>query len=264
MKMTYREILNQEFIYRKKLDSNYSLRTYAKEIGLSPSHLSDVLKFKRGISENTATIISQRINLNDNKAKYFIALVNREHGRSKKVKREAENFLQTYKNKPSFKLIEKDKFDIIADWYYFAILECLEIKDYDGSPLFISQKLNLPIETTLNALKKLESLNLIKKEAGIYISTKIILKTTQDIESKALKVSHKQTLTQSIKALDSVPVQDRDFTSITMAIDKSKLAEAKEKIKKFRRELCEFLEDGNKEEVYNLNIQLLPTGIGEN
>ena len=50
----------------------------------------------------------------------------------------------------------------------------------------------------------------------------------------------------------------RDFTSMTMAIDPEKLTEAKKKIREFRRGLSEFLEAGKKEEVYRLNIQLVP------
>jgi len=44
-----------------------------------------------------------------------------------------------------------------------------------------------------------------------------------------------------------------------MAIDSSKLPAAKEMIRTFRRKLCEFLESGKKDEIYNLNIQLVPT-----
>ena len=63
---------------------------------------------------------------------------------------------------------------------------------------------------------------------------------------------------QSIDALFAVPVESRDITSMTMAIDKNKIPEAKRKIKQFRRNLCQFLESGEKNEVYNLNVQLIP------
>jgi hypothetical protein len=45
---------------------------------------------------------------------------------------------------------------------------------------------------------------------------------------------------------------------MTMAIDPKKLPQAKERIRDFRRGLSEFLESGNRSEVYRINIQLMP------
>lgn len=51
---------------------------------------------------------------------------------------------------------------------------------------------------------------------------------------------------------------DREFTFITMAVDKSKMIEAKAMIREFRDKLCAYLEEGEKTEVYELAIQLFP------
>lgn len=51
---------------------------------------------------------------------------------------------------------------------------------------------------------------------------------------------------------------DREFTFITMAVDKSKMIEAKTMIREFRDKLCAYLEEGEKTEVYELAIQLFP------
>ncbi len=82
--------------------------------------------------------------------------------------------------------------------------------------------------------------------------------TTHDVQSAALQLSHKQNLELAALALDEVAIEHRDITSITMAIDAKKLPLAKAMIKNFRRQLSEFLESGNKNEVYNLNVQLFP------
>ncbi|MCO4755645.1 MAG: TIGR02147 family protein, partial [Bacteriovoracaceae bacterium] len=73
-----------------------------------------------------------------------------------------------------------------------------------------------------------------------------------------LKRFHKQHIGKSLNAIDNVPVELRDITTMTMAIDIEKLPDAKELIKKFRRDLCNFLENDKKNNVYNLNIQLIP------
>jgi hypothetical protein len=45
---------------------------------------------------------------------------------------------------------------------------------------------------------------------------------------------------------------------MTMAIDPRKLPLAKTLIREFRFRLAELLETGNRTEVYNLNVQLVP------
>lgn len=45
---------------------------------------------------------------------------------------------------------------------------------------------------------------------------------------------------------------------MTMAIDISKLDKARELTRKYRREMCALLENGEQTQVYNLGIQLSP------
>ena len=64
------------------------------------------------------------------------------------------------------------------------------------------------------------------------------------------------------KSLTTDPVQERDFTSITMAINSKKLAEAKVLIRKFQDELSGLLEDSTPDQVYRLCVQLFPLSQG--
>ena len=49
-----------------------------------------------------------------------------------------------------------------------------------------------------------------------------------------------------------------------MAIDPTKLPEARRRIRQFRDELCDYLESGDQTEVYRWNMQLVPLkGKGE-
>ncbi len=51
---------------------------------------------------------------------------------------------------------------------------------------------------------------------------------------------------------------------MTMAIDARDLPEAKERIQKFRRDLCHFFErSGHPKEVYHLTVSLYPVTIKE-
>ena len=54
-------------------------------------------------------------------------------------------------------------------------------------------------------------------------------------------------------------MERRDQTSMTMAIDTKLLPQAKEKIKKFRRDMDRLLQSSDtKDEVYHLSVSLYP------
>jgi hypothetical protein len=74
----------------------------------------------------------------------------------------------------------------------------------------------------------------------------------------AVRKSHYADLRLAEKALDEIAVEERDFTAITIAADKSKLPEAKRMIREFQDALTQFLEDGKKDEVYKMTFYMYP------
>jgi len=80
-----------------------------------------------------------------------------------------------------------------------------------------------------------------------------------DYTHAAFRRLQRQVLEKALDALEEIPYKKRDQTSLTMAIDSKKVPQAREKIKKFRRSLCEFLRGTNSfDEVYQMSISLYP------
>lgn len=59
----YREYIRTELERRKKLSPHYSMRDMAKQMGLSPSQLSRVLKGERGLSIKSAAKIANAMGI---------------------------------------------------------------------------------------------------------------------------------------------------------------------------------------------------------
>ncbi len=256
--MDYRSIIQNEYEARLSFNPNYSLRAFARDIEVSPSQLTDILKSKKGLSTKKALIVANKLGLNEKEALTFKAMVECQHGRSDKIRKLAAKYLEESLYQNNYKSLSEDSFAILANWYHFAILSCMELDHYDGSIGFLVNKLSLSYEEVETAIKRMLREEMIDLNKGKFVVKKEMYTTSHDIESKALKVSHKQTLKQAIDCVDSIPVELRDITSITMAIDIDKLPEAKEKIKNFRRSMSKFLESAKKTDVYNINIQLVP------
>jgi uncharacterized protein (TIGR02147 family) len=110
----------------------------------------------------------------------------------------------------------------------------------------------------LQSLERLKKLDLVEFKSGRWVATGKSLATQTDIPNAALKSANRQYLEKALVSLEVDPVEIRDVTGITMAIDAKKLPIAKEMIRDFRRNLARVLETGNKSAVYRLNVQLFP------
>ncbi len=256
--MSYRTIIQEELDFKMKSNPNYSLRAFARDLSINPSQLSDVLRGKIGISSKKALDIASKIGLNQRESLLFKAMVELEHGRTEKIIEDARKFIATNTFSENFKGLTLDGFKIISDWHYFAILSTMELDNFDGTTGFIAHKLNLPIALVDESIKRLLKMDLIDLKDGKFYATGVMLTTTHDIQSSALKKFHKGHMAKAVSALDEIAVEFRDITSMTMVIDIDKIKEAKEMIKNFRRQFCQVMESGKKNQVYNLNIQFIP------
>jgi uncharacterized protein (TIGR02147 family) len=166
--------------------------------------------------------------------------------------------VSSQKESPDFECLEVEKFQAIANWHYYALLSYLEIPGKPQDATHLASVFGLSRKKIESALDCLEKLKLIEKFKGRMRPSKIRLTTDTDVLFPALRAFTLQMLGKAEESLERDPVAQRDFSTMTMAIDPSKIGEAKEEIKKFRRKMAEFLESGSKERVYTLSVQLFP------
>ena len=98
----YRDVLKTELAKRKALSPKYSLRDFAKDIGISPSLLSYVLSGKKGLSRKSAQKVATALTLTNIIGRYFCLLVASINGRSRRVRNAAKQGLKsspTYQGK---------------------------------------------------------------------------------------------------------------------------------------------------------------------
>jgi uncharacterized protein (TIGR02147 family) len=84
------------------------------------------------------------------------------------------------------------------------------------------------------------------------------MQTTDGIASAAVRKAHSEHLDRARESLERDPIEIRDFTSTTMAINVNKIPEAKQLIREFRSRLTKLLEADPKSEVYVFSAQLFP------
>lgn len=252
----YRKFLKETLERRIQNNSKYSLRAFARDLSVAPQNLSSVLNGKRGISLETALKLTKRLDLAETEASYFCDLVDLNHAKSPEQKQIALLRLSRYKQGLKFQTISTDTLRIISDWYHFAILELTFISGFKSDTKWIAKKLKISNHEAQQAVDRLLRTNLLVESNGTLIKSSSHLTTTHDVPSDAIKSFNRQILQKAMDSIVFQSVADRDFTTMTMAIDPTKIPEAKSKIRAFRREITEFLEAGDRSEVYCFSQQL--------
>lgn len=110
------------------------------------------------------------------------------------------------------------------------------------------------------AVERLIRLGVLIEENGTLKKTNRFITNipTPGFTANPQRELQRQILKLGLEAIDFCPPEERDMTSMTMAIDVEKIPEARKLITKFRRDMCAFLEEGKQSRVYHLGIQLYP------
>ncbi len=252
----YREVLTNELEQRCNRNSRYSLRSFARDLAISPARLSDVMRGRYGLSATAALQIAKKLGWSERESQHFCDLVDAEHARSAQKKREAVARLRLSSAQAHHKTLSLDSFKVISDWYHYAILELLEVEGFQPNPTWIGTRLGISPHSCKMAIERLLRLGLMKKVGSTLIASDEFTTTTHDIPSESIKKFHRQILEKALLAIDFQDVDERDHSSLIVAIDPSCVAEAKESIKSFRRKFNkDFGSMKKKKTVYCLGVQ---------
>lgn len=242
----FRLFLQNEFVRRCRNNPRYSLRAFARTLQVDDSTLSKILNGKRVLGKQATRRLALKLNLGAEAVAEFTS----------------PGGLAQSNSDANYQQLVLDSFQLIADWYHYAILELIRVDGFVPENKWVARALGLSVGEVQAAKERLVRLGLMEITAeGRWIDPSNELTTNMgpDIHASAHRLLQKQILEKAIYALETVPLDRRSQSAMTMAIDIERLPEAVEKIKKFRRGLAKFLSRGKKRtEVYNLSVSLYP------
>lgn len=244
-------VLQERFAANQSKNPGFSLRAYAKKLGVPPTVLSELLRGKRPLTLKQAEKLCSRLQLDPSERTVLL--------RDIPNRRAAKTWTPQYSKNLNLIQVATDQFRVIADWQCFAILSLTQTKNFSSEPAWIADRLGIPIRDVRHAIERLLRLQLLIRKGKSLVQEKDGLKTTSDIPDSAIKKYHSESLRQAEHALHDIALEWREISSSVFACDTSRLPEAKQMLKRFRREVAAFLEGGpNPTEVYRLSVQLIP------
>ena len=250
--------IRSHFAQLQRKNPAFSLRAFALKLDISPSALSEIMAGKRKISQKMAVKLLDRMYLDPQESDEIKKLFEVKASGQTEESADGKNVLQKYKKNINFLKLSSDQFNVISEWQHFALLSLMETKDFESDHEWMAQRLSLSVPELQKTLQRLIDLNLVTKKYNRYMPTNESLITSDDVSNQAVRKSHYEDLKFAEKVLDHCPVELRDFTAVTVAADKAKIQEAKQMIREFQDRLTQFLEDGDKSEVYKLTFYMYP------
>jgi uncharacterized protein (TIGR02147 family) len=259
----YREYLQAVYTLKKEHEKGFSHRTFSNEAGISsPNYLFRVLKGERTLGMEYIEKFCKALELTRNESVYFTTLVqfNTESEIHKK-----ETYLRTLlslRYRRGVHRMGDKKLQFFSKWYYPIIRELAAVVDFkdDYNLLARSCLPRITSQQAVNAVAYLLKAGFLQKNTdGDYIRTVPVISSGDEVKSVVLRNYHRQTLTQSIEALDTVGLENRDISSLTLSVSRKTFQAMKKELQDFRKRLLFMAkEDTNPEMVCLAGFQLLP------
>lgn len=248
--LQFQKKLSEELARIQMRNSSFSLRAFSKRLGLSPSVVSEFLNGKRNLSKNMMEKIMDRLE---------IAPTEREVWIEPQVVSELN--VATSKRK----LLSTEQFHLISEGIHFSILSLLETDEAPFTIETISSRLGFAKTKVEKAIERLMEFEMVEKlETGHFRFTGVNFSSSDGVSSLGVRKSHRETLDWAQESLDVDPVELRDFTALTLAVDPELLPEIKTRIRDFMAELSKLADSKPKKEVYKIAMQVFPLSVPAN
>jgi transcriptional regulator with XRE-family HTH domain len=231
---------------RCQRNPRYSLRSFARSLGISHGALSEILSNRRPLSSKMVSRLGTSLGMSPLELKKYL--------------KPAKVSALALKSKP-YHEVDPDQFTIVADWYHYAILEALKVPRMQTAAQ-IARFLQISQSEVQVALERMEKLKFIQRAPNGKILNLTGTDTTTEnntITTVAMRAHQKQLLEKSLDAVEQIIFKNRAHSSTIMAIDPRRVDEARDLITKFKRDLEDFLIETNKlTAVYAVQVGVFP------
>lgn len=245
-------------IVAQKRTSNkrMTLRWIATRMAVSSGQLSEVLRGKRNLTNAFLEKFCSALKLSTDE---------------KNALRRAFQSSQFSSNATFSSVLSAEQVESLADWKSFALMSFFqttlytEIKKKSSKPTeqadAISKKINLPVAEVVRLLAVMNAAKLVCWRDGGWAPVLEDASTGVDIPNEALRNGYLEHLNLAAEKINVINVLQRDFSSVTLAMDPKDLDKAKKLLRAFRKDFVKKMEMGSKRAVFQMNIQFFPLAI---
>ena len=260
----YRAYLRAMTTYLKDTRPHFSYRYFSRIAGFSsPNFLKLVAEGQRNLTPASIPKFAKGLGLDERERESFETLVLLTHAPNDfERNRYYQRLRKNHRGDSEARRMEAAQFDVYSSWWVLPVRELLLHPDFQPDPRWIASRLRpriKPQEAKL-ALELLERIGLIARdEEGRLRPSDTNISTGPRVRSLAVRNFHRAMMTLAAEALETVPIDARDITGLTLSLTPAQYQDVRARVEKFRREILDLVgtpQDGA--DIYQLSFQLFP------
>ncbi len=261
--LDYRAYLRDHYAERKAHEYGFSHRAFSKRAGLrSTNYLKLVMDGERNLTPEMAHQFAAGCGLEGPAVDYFCELVAFDQAETAVERTRCHQRLARYKQYRAIHQLDAAQANYHSTWYLPAIRELASRPDFDPDPRWIARTLlpRIAPDEAQKALTVLLRLGLlVRDDAGRIVQAEALVTTGPGPLGHHVVNYHRTMMERAAAAIDEIPCEEREISSLTLCVSQDVLLDLKERIREFRRELLQLAElGGPPERVVQLNFQLFP------
>ncbi len=252
----------RDFYEERKRVSYFTWREFASLAGfVSPTYLKLVSDGKTRLSKPGIDKAARAMGLEGFDYTYFRLLVKFGNAKSAAEKEEALRELGREANMNKIRILDADAFR------YYEMPTCPIVRELaplmpNADPSEIAEK----IREKTSAINVREILGfliktglLVKTGDGTYEQTEKSVKGSKEAIPLAVRTMNKKMAALATRSIEKDPVEERNFSGVTMGIDESAYGRIVDVINDCRKKVIDIAREcQNINQVYRLNLQLFP------
>lgn len=250
----YKRYFTEEFEARSVRDPSYSMRTFAQDLGIAVSTLTEIIRGRYGLSRSRALEVGRRLNLTPEESAHLADLIIMKNARSR-LERDQAAVRVRERTSRDIQPLTVDAFKAISEWYHVAIVELATIQEFRSDADWIAARLGLAPAVVHEAVERLKRLDVLEAVGNRLKVTGSFSDVGKTLPADSTKKFQKQILEKAIAAMDFRSPEERDIKSQVFAMARKDVPAAKREIDEFR------LRFQNKFEISSVKDDVLCLGI---
>lgn len=256
------DVLKRQLMLLKKQNPRYSMRALARDLNVSVSFVSDLIKGKRQIPKQRVDDFKRVMKMDTVAQRLFDQSIKRAFLYKNAISDEPMTSSEFKSKIIEYSEVQRKKSNIYNHWFNVALMDLLTCVNETMTPESMAKRLNVTPSQVKMSLSLLESEGFIMKTPNGWskVDERIRFPTTYSIES--IRGFHNQMIDLAKKQLlqetSTESFKNRLINGVTVAVNPKNLERAKARLNDALCEVAEILSEGDCTEVYQLNAQLFP------
>jgi len=257
----YREFFQRYYARQKETIPLYSYRIMGQKLGLDASQLFRIIHKSEHLPTRCIPLAKELLGLTGRSGKFFETLLAASKTRSNANRKELLDKAYSLRDVER-QSIGSHELQFFSQWWIPVVLSFLEVSEGRVNPEIIAARLvpSITKAQATEAIEILKSLGFVKKLSSGRLALKQTHLTYNGPE-KALAVRgfQKQILSLATSALDTIPADKRDISTLTLAVDAECFNDIREMTREYRRQIQKRVEESTTpDRILQLSLALFP------